>query len=221
MAERPLPETIRGSWYYYAASQNPMEPGDRGNLIYRFRLDGSFGLYAVRDGNWIDKEKGDYTFDGQFLIIRGRNTDTFRVKPYAFWKWGLEGKKEEHILSRARATEDNVSLTPEQQKEIRILPIRVSVRSAADSTDGIYELVYSAHETEIIVGGLFVEYDHEEGRMWIGLSEFTEDLEAKTWERIIRESFLDLHMGKPNDVNVVTLRTLHNNESVVFNYAIS
>ncbi len=221
MAERPLPEAIRGSWFYYPISADPRKAGDKPLLVYRFRLDGTFNLYTVRDGNWIDKEKGDYTFDGQFLIIRGRNTDTYRVRPKLFWKWTLEGKKEDCLLARGIADDENVSLTPEQQKEIRILPIRVSVLEQPGGTDGIYQLVYHVDEEEIVVGSIFVEYEPDEGRMWIGLSQFTQDIEPKTWERIVRESFLDIHMGKPNDINVVTLRTLHDNESTVFNYAIA
>lgn len=218
MRDRPLPETIRGSWYYLPASADPNKPSDRGVFVYRFRLDGTFTLYTIRDGSWTEKESGDYTFDGAFLIVRGRNTDTYRVRNEHFWRWRLEGKKEDYVLLRALATEESfIDLGEAQRKEIRILPIRVSVRNPFDSPDAIHKLVYSFEGVEEQVGTLFVERSGD--NLWIGLTPIATGIDEKTWERIVRESFLDIYLGKPDDIRVVTLRLLDENDSTVFNYA--
>jgi len=219
MRERPLPEAIRGSWYFLPASVDPRNPGERGLMMYRFRLDGTFSLYSVRDGSLTEKEKGDYTFDGQFLIIRGRTTETFRVRASGFWRWVLEGKKEDYVLVRGRAREqDFATLPPEQSKEIRILPIRVTVQNEGKHPEAVNELIYQSENIVKPVGCFFVEHTKEDGKMWVGLSPWADGIEPKTWERIIRESYLDIHLGKPDDVSVVTVRNLRDNESKIFNY---
>ncbi|QED29157.1 hypothetical protein FRD01_18300 [Microvenator marinus] len=221
MRERPLPEAIRGSWYYLPANTDPRQTGEKGIQMYRFRLDGTFSLFGGRAGSWTEKERGEYTFDGQFLIIRGRNTETFRVKASRYWRWTLEGKKEDYVLVRGKATDDDFkALPPEQAKEIRILPIRVLIHNEYDEREGIFELVYESENIRKPVGSFFVEHNTEDGKMWVGLSPWAEGLEPKTWERIIRESFLDIHRSKPDDVTVVTIRNLRDNESKVFNYVL-
>lgn len=218
MAERPPPESIRGSWYYLPESADPHNLGDKPPQVLRFRLDGTFTRYIARDDGWLEKEKGDYTFDGAFLIIRGRNTDTFRVQFDRYWRWKLEGKKEEQVLLRGLVTdEDFVELSAEDQKEIRILPIRVGVRSHTDVADGVYDLVYRGESAERVVGAFFVE--HNGPKVWVGVSPFAKGIESKTWERIIRESYLDIFRSKPSSVQVVTVRLLENGESRVFNYS--
>lgn len=221
MRERPLPESIRGSWYYLPANTDPRTTGEKGIQMYRFRLDGTFSLYGGRPGSWSERERGEYTFDGQFLIIRGRTTETYRVKSNRYWRWTLEGKKEDYVLLRGKATEENFeALPPEQAKEIRILPIRVLITSEYDEREGIFELIYESENVRKPVGSFFVEHNTEDGKMWVGLSPWVDGLEPKTWERIIRESFLDIHRGKPDDVTVVTIRNLRDNESKVFNYVL-
>lgn len=217
MAERPPPESIRGSWYFLPDSANPLALGDKVPQIMRFRLDGTFSRYLARESEWQEKEKGDYTFDGQFLIIRGRNTDTYRVRCDAFWRWVLEGKKEEQVLLRALISRrDFVELDAEDLKEIRILPIRVGVEAPARADDAIYELVYRKNGVPRTVGSFFIEQDG--ARLWVGLSRFVKGVEDKTWERVIRDSYLDIFRSKPEDVRVVTVRMLDTDESRVFNY---
>lgn len=219
MAQRPPPESIRGSWYYLPISQDPHHLGDKPPQLMRFRLDGTFARYIARDDVWLEKEKGEYTFDGAFLIVRGRNTDTFRVRTDQFWRWTLEGKKEEQVLLRGLVTdEDFTTLGAEDQKEIRILPIRVAVRARGDHDDGVYDLVYRHDGGEVHVGCFFIE--REGAKLWVGVSPFVDGIEPKTWERIIRESYLDIFRSKPRDVQVVTVRLLEGGESRVFNYAV-
>ncbi len=219
MAERPPPESIRGSWYYLPSSLDPHNMGEKPPQVLRFRLDGSFTRYIARDDGWIEKEKGDYTFDGAFLIVRGRNTDTFRVRTEAFWRWTLEGKKEEQVLLRGLVTADNfITLGADDQKEIRILPIRVGVQARADTDDAVFDLVYRGEQGEVLVASFFVE--REEHKLWVGVSPFVQGIEGKTWERIVRESYLDIFRSKPRDLQVVTVRMLDSGESRVFNYSI-
>lgn len=217
MAERPPPETIRGSWYYLPESANPRALADKTPQVLRFRLDGTFTRYLARESEWVEKENGDYTFDGQFLIVRGRNTDTFRVRTDDYWRWVLEGKKEEQVLLRGLVTKkDFVDLNADDQKEIRILPIRVSVEAPANVNDAVFELIYRKDTGERVVGSFFVE--REGPKIWIGLSRFVRGIDDKTWERIIRDSYLDIFRGKPSDIRVVTVRMLDSGESRVFNY---
>lgn len=219
MAERPPPESIRGSWYYIASSADPHELGDKPPQVLRFRLDGTFTRYIARQSDWTEKERGEYTFDGAFLIIRGRNTDTFRVRTEEFWRWNLEGKKEEQVLLRGLVKkEDFGELPPEDQKEIRILPIRVGVHAPSDTKDVLYELVYKGEGERRKVGTFFVE--REGHKIWVGLIPYVTGIEGRTWERIIRESYLDIFRGKPTDVQVVTVRLLNTGESRVFNYSV-
>lgn len=218
MAERPPPESIRGSWYYLIASTDPHNLGDKPPQVLRFRLDGTFSRYLAREEGWLEKEKGDYTFDGAFLIVRGRNTDTFRVRCESFWRWSLEGKKDEQVLLRGLAKQDDfITLPDDDQKEIRILPIRVAVRTIGEHGDAIYELVYKGDVTRRI-GSFFVEQDG--AKLWVGVSPYVDGIEPKTWERIIRESYLDIFRSKPDDVRVVTVRLLHDGESRIFNYTV-
>lgn len=220
MQERPLPESIRGSWYFLAESADPHGPAAKGRSVYRFRLDGTFALYILKGDDWIEKEEGDYTFDGAFLIIRGRNTDTYRVRREGPWKWNLEGKKEDQKLMRGLMKDDDFfELSAKDAKEIRILPIRVNVTAPATHTDVVYDLMYKGEAGEVRrIGSFFVEQSGG-GKRWIGLTRFADGLEDKTWERIIRESYLDIFQGKPSDVGVVTVRLLDTDESRVFNYS--
>lgn len=220
MPERPLPEAIRGSWYFLPESTDPKNPGDKAILVYQFRLDGSFSAFTLKKEKWSEKDSGDYTFDGAFLIIRGRNTDTFRVRVETFWRWHLEEKKKDYVLLRNLITEDDfVELDPAVAKRIRLAPTRVTVQKSGDSEEAIQNLVYTAGDEDILVGSAFIERNDQD--IWIGLTPVVSGLEKKTWEGIIRESFLDVHLDEPDDVRVVTIRFFDDNESVVFNYTVA
>ncbi|MFU8804284.1 MAG: hypothetical protein ACNA8W_10780 [Bradymonadaceae bacterium] len=222
MSKRPLPEAIRGCWYYVSHKFDLDERPLRPRQILCFRVDGSFSRYQLKEQSRKELEKGDYTFDGHFLILRGRNTDTFRVRSDDFWKWTLEGKKDDHFLMRGLVTESAFQpLSTEDQKEIRILPLRVNVRSDFEGPDLIYDLVYQPSEKEpTAVGSFFVEH-HADGRLWIGVTPYVEGITTKTWERIIQDSYLDFYLGKPDDIRVVTVRLLDTSEAQVFNYQTS
>ena len=217
MAERPLPENIRGSWYFVSekrASNRDAEP-----LVFQFRLDGSFSLFTLRSGTRIEKERGEYTFDGNFLILRGRTTETYRVRTQTHWRWTLEGKKEAHQLVRGMISDDDlVDLSAAESKEIRILPIRVAVVEENSVADVIYELGFESaeHDRRLPVASLFAEFDGHQ--MWVGLTTYVTGIEVRTWERIIQDSFLDFHLNKPSEIRVVTIRFYGTDEVRVFNY---
>lgn len=217
---RSLPEAVRGCWYYVPETFEIAKGLQRPYQILSFAADGSFQRYQIKSERRKATESGDYTYDGNFLIIRGRNTETFRVNRRSFWRWDLEGKKKGHCLLRGLFTEaDEGELTEAQSRDIRILPLRAKVESDFEGDDVIYRLVYEGSGDErILLGSFFVEY-HDDNRLWVGISPIVAGIEPPTWERIIRDSFLDMHLGKP-DVGVVTTRLLDTDESRVFNYQI-
>ena len=122
------------------------------------------------------------------------------------------------LLRSLVSDSDFVALSADDHKEIRILPIRVGVRVKVDADDAIFDLVYRSEQREVRVGAFFVE--REGAKVWVGVSQFAKGIEPKTWERIIRESYLDIFRGKPTDVQVVTVRLLDSGESRVFNYSV-
>ncbi len=69
------------------------------------------------------------------------------------------------------------------------------------------------------VGSFFVERG-DDAKLWVGLTPYVTGVEPRTWERIIRESYLDIYASKPDDVGVVTVRLLDSGDSRVFNYRV-
>jgi hypothetical protein len=221
MAERPLPENIRGSWYFVSLKEASRDPENPPFQVFQFTLDGRFSIFAIRNGARLEKEKGEYTFDGNFLILRGRTTETYRVRAETYWRWALEGKKEAYHLSRGLVSEaDLIELSEQESKEVRILPIRVSVVPEASIPDVIYELGFESteHGRRLSVANFFTEV--VEHRMWIGLTPYVQGIDPRTWERIIQDSFLDFFLNKPEGIRVVTVRFFGSDEVRVFNYSI-
>ena len=218
MAERLPPEAIRGSWYWVPEKLDPKKPGDKPLQIVRFRLDGTFSRYLCRERAWEEKEHGDYTFDGSFLILRGRATDTFRVKTDEYWRWVLEGNKDFTYLLRGLVSVDDFRpMTEEDQKEVKLLPIRAVIKSSVDHDEAIFDVVFEHEGKSHPIGSFFVE--REGSRLWVGVTPFVEELDLKVWERIVRESYLDMFLNKPDNVGVVTVRLLDGQESRIFNYS--
>lgn len=215
MNERPLPETIRGSWYLISRKSKMRKPVEKPLQIFRFRLDSSFSRYILGGtGAWTEDEIGDYTFDGGFLITRGKATEAYRVKRFSFWKWELEGNKYFSDLLRANIKEKDIELLSEEDlKEIRILPIRVIVKTIVkNEAEAIFDLFYSHEGKEIQVGSFFTTKESA-NRFSIGLSPLNNQISPQMWERILRESYLDMFLGKPDDIGVVTIRFLNDTET--------
>ncbi len=214
------PEAVRGCWYYVAEDFS-MDGGlARQHQILSFRVDGTFTRYQVKSERRKVAETGDYTYDGNFLILRGRSTDTFRVRRPQFWHWELEGKKKDQYLLRALTDPEGLQeLTEGQARDLRILPLRARIQADHEGEDVIYRAVFEESEEPILLGTFFVEVQAD-GARWVGVTPLVEGIEAVTWERIIRDSFLDLFCGKPEDVRVVTVRILKDQSSRVFNYQV-
>lgn len=221
MSSRFLPEAIRGVWFYVPEDFDLERGHERTRQQLAFRIDGSFTRYQIKNDSRRAIETGDYTFDGNFLILRGRNTDTFRVRQSGYWRWELEGKKKEQHLLRALIDLDAPhELSAAAARDIRILPLRVQIQGRDKGDDAIFEAIYKPAEGEArLVATFFVE-EHPGQKRWVGITPLVHGIEPATWERIIADSFLDLYLGKPDDVGVVTLRLLDSGESRVFNYRV-
>ena len=219
MVSQTHPEAVRGTWYYVPEDFELADGLKKPHQILAFRVDGSFTRYQVKNERRKVVETGDYTYDGNFLILRGRSTDTFRVRRPFFWRWELEGKKKDQHLLRALVAPHHLpALSESQARDLRILPLRARIHADHDGDDLIYRMVFTESEEPILLGTFFVE-PHTDGHRWIGLTPLVQGVEPKTWERIIRDSFLDLFCGKPDDITVVTIRLLDDDSSRVFNYA--
>lgn len=217
---RPLPQAVRGCWYYVPPSFEVKDGLTKTRQVITFGVDGTYTRYEIKKDRRKEAESGEYTFDGHFLIIRGRRTHTFRVHRPAFWRWMLEGKKKSWVLMRGLATEDAVEMElPEaDQRDIRLLPLRAEIEADFKDNDVIHRVVYDQDERDRrLLGTFFVEHlpgDH----LWVGVTPLVRQLEDKTWERIIRESYLDKFMGKPKDVETVTVQLLDSHQSREFDY---
>ena len=195
MNDQLLPESIRGGWYFVPSTDDVLSTVEEEGEILVFHLDGTFVRFAIEDDARREEERGEYTFDGQFLIVRGSSTDTYRVHPESEWRWRLEGKKEDQLLLRGLLDRpETVQLRDERREEIERMPMRVFVRSVFDGAQEgeICMLIHEADDEEVAIGALFAEAPSD-GEMWIGVTPFVEGLNLEIWERIVRESYVDIH----------------------------
>lgn len=219
-SSRSLPEAVRGCWYLVPTEYDLSKGVEGSYQVYTFGLDGSFRRHQVKSGRLKQAESGDYTFDGNFLILRGRQTETYRVRRPLEWRWELEGKNKDQYLMRALVDEAGFTELDEGAgRSLRILPLRAQVEQDFEEGPPMYRVVYRGDEggDAVLLGTFFVE-DHPDGRRWIGLTPMASGLEESTWERIISDSFLDMYCGRPDGVAVVTIRFLNSDASRVFNY---
>jgi len=202
MTEKLLPESIRGGWYFVPATEDVGEVVDEQGEILVFHLDRTFVRFEIEEDARREAERGEYTFDGQFLIVRGSSTDTYRVDAESEWRWHLEGKKDDKLLLRGLIDRvETVDLPGERRDEIERMPMRVFVRSIFDGAQAgeICMLIHEADDEEIAIGALYAEAP-EDGEMWIGVTPFVEGLNIEIWERIVRESYLDIHRDDLEEV---------------------
>lgn len=221
-SSRSLPEAVRGTWYFVPVDFDLSSGSTGAYQIYSMSVDGAFRRYQVKLGRSKLAESGDYTFDGNFLILRGRQTETFRVKRPEFWRWELEGKRKDFLLLRGLiGPEHFYSLSGDEARNLRILPLRAQIESDFDEGPQVHRIMYrtESEEKDHLLGLFFVE-EQLDGKRWVGLTRLVEGLEENTWERILRDCYFDLTQGRPEDVTVVTLRFLDTDESRVFNYKI-
>jgi hypothetical protein len=204
-----LPEAIRGAWYLLPDEADPHTLEHKKAQQLFFELDGSFTRYKIKRGERRrEHETGDYTFDGNFLITRGRSTDTYRVHPEGFWRWDLEEKKGDYVLLRGPfEADDFFTITPDQREELQRVPIRIAVQSpfVDDDERAIFELVHRPEDgEERPAGSLWADRVGSE-ILHIGLTPIVAGVDAALWERVVAESFLDVYLGEPDDIDIVEL----------------
>lgn len=196
MQDSLLPEAIRGSWYLLADDGKPVaEAIEKKGQLLALHLTGKFSLYdlSVEDDVTVkvEKDEGDYTFDGDFLILRGRNTETYRVRVDADWCWSLEAKKKRRKLVRGSfIASDFIELDAEELAEVETLAHRVQVGSSfPDTSDAIFDLIFSPTAARRLRIGCFsVDLDPINRELWLGLTPLTTNLSAETWQKIIAQS---------------------------------
>lgn len=191
MAEQPLPESVQGAWYLLPADEDPAEVNPSDTEVMVFGRDGYMDHFEIKGGAREHKDEGDYTFDGQFLILRGRSTKTYRVEQESHWNWLLEGKKNRYRLVRALIDYDDADpLDEESRREISMLPLRVKPRSDYEGglQGDICRLVYEADDGERLIGALGAMQDDDD--IWIGVLRLAEGLEPGIWRRIVEKSYL-------------------------------
>lgn len=213
MSQRPYPEAIRGIWYVLRededlATVRDTHTGD----IYLFRMDGSFSHVQLKNGSTRRQEDGSYTFDGEFLITRGRNTETYRVSLRDARTWEMETKKHGFTMHRSLYPEDAVTLTEREQRDLRILPIRAKLTLPHDSLGvalGRLEFEREGAQAPVILGEVCVELEQERRLCWIGLTARTRDLDASTWTRIAQESIWSMGLDDAQREGIDELELLH------------
>ncbi len=217
-SSRPLPEAVRGCWYYLPVNADHDPNGPR--QVIAFGVDGSFVRYEIKKSRRKEAESGDYTFDGNFLILRGRRTHTFRVHRPSFWQWKLEGKKKHFRLLRGFAPidEEVATLPDAERRDISLLPLRARVEADFDGANVIHRLVYEHGAEDRRLLGTFCVKQRPDSPLWIGLTPLVRGIEAKIWKRIVRESYLGMFLDQPDDVGQVTLHLFDSHESIGFDY---
>ena len=212
-----LPEAIRGGWYLVSSEADLDEGLDEEAEILVFRLEGTFTRYEIEEEERRESERGDYTFDGQFLILRGSNTETYRVEPQAAWRWSLEGKKNDYLLLRGPTGQTaETDLSAERAEAIDRMPMRVLVRSVFDGDQAgeVSMLLHESDDETVELGALFAE-PPESGEMWIGLTPLVEGLSSETWKKVVGESYLEIYRDDVDGVARVTLHLFGRDEDVV------
>ncbi len=207
------PEALRGSWYRLKQPANDPIARDDAKELVTFGIDGNFVRYELKGASRKPVGKGDYTYDGSFLILRARRTHTFRVHRSSFWRWDLEGKKKSYALVRGFVPDGQVEELPEEEsRDIRLIPVRARVESHFKDGDDIYRLVYEHGQRDRRCLATFCVDDAIEDRLWVGLTPFVRGLDPRTWQRIIEESFLDSYLDKKHRPQQTTLEMMDSRE---------
>lgn len=206
----PLPEEIRGTWYYLSDEGTPQEAlADKGELL-TLRLDHSFDRWVVGDDELEHQDDGDYTFDGSFLILRGRNTDTYRVDASDELMWFLEGKKKSRRLYRTLATEDDArALVEDELKSIKVVPSRARCEAAVDDPDcHLVDVVYK----DMTLGAIAGERNGNE--LWAAVTTLAPNIPSSTWAGIVAGSYVEKYLDAPRGIHDITVHMVREGENV-------
>ena len=209
----PLPEAVRGCWYYLPRDVEISAEVPDSYQMLCFGVDGTFSRFEIDGEKKEESESGEYTFDGNFLILRGRRTQTFRVHRPSFWQWNLEGKKKSFTLLRGFVADDNLQALPaDEGRDIKLLPRRARVEADFEDDAVIYRLIYERGvKDRRLLGTFSVDIGNE--KVWIGLTPLVTGVEPSTWERIIRESYLGMFRDDSVDLETATLHLFDSDQS--------
>lgn len=212
-----LPEAVRGCWYFVPADFEFDGGLKRDREVLAFGVDGTFRRYTIEDRRRRRAEAGDYNFDGDFLILRGRKTRTFRVGRSTFWRWELEEKNDSFQLARGFVDgADLDELDARVCRDIRLLPRRARIESDFDGEDVIYRVVYDGQEGQRRqLGSLSAQRDDDD-RLWVGVTPLVRGLESEVWQQIVRESFVDTHLDVAGEGSGVTIHRFDNDETMTW-----
>ncbi len=214
---RPLPRAVRGCWYYFDEPFDDVDP-DGERQVVSFRGDGHFRRYDVDDGERHPAGEGEYNFDGDFLILRGRRTETFRVHRPEFWRWDLEGKKAQHTMMRGFVDDGRHRVADDVERDIRMLPLRVRVDADFEGADVIHLFVYEGADDDRRIATFSVE-EHGDKALWIGIAPLVRGIAPPVWQRLVSESYLDAYCDEPSDVGEVAVMLFDERQSLAFEYS--
>jgi hypothetical protein len=209
MSTTPRPEAIRGAWYRVDPETDDAGAGQLPDCLMTFDIEGTFRRYDLDDGSGTLADEGGYTFDGDFLILRGGRTRTYRVQLKAPWIWRLEGKKGEWDLRRGLYGGDREKrLSSARREELGRMPQRVLCRRDLEDTDipSPHSLVDpSETEGDVAIGSLFAT-DADDRRLWVVVTPYVADFGVEFWQRLVRGSFLSDHHPDASDLEAVDVR---------------
>lgn len=206
-----LPEDVRGGWYHLPADASPRDDLEEEGQIVHFDLNGDYTAYEIDEGHRRETETGGYTFDGDFLILRGGRTETFRAEPRSRWHVDLESKSDETMLLRGPYTSGELqrSISEEEVDEVRRMPAKVLVRSATEG-DLETEVVTFIDERRgaegRVLGAASMQWESDDqSTMWIGVTPAVDGLGLEIWRSLVREAYLDVYLGEPGGLERVAL----------------
>ena len=201
------PEAIRGLWFMVKDGAGMAQDVAKLSVeLYVFHINGQFQRVLLREGARREHEGGHYTFDGGFLITRGRTTETYRVIIEGPTHWLLDGKKGMVSLCRGLLDEDDQPLASPAldgpaQRELRILPARVRFeRFAQQDQLSAWRILYDrdgkSSPEATWLGTLSTDMDDAD-TLWCGITPHVAGLEARVWRRFVTEAYLPTHHPGP------------------------
>ncbi len=200
--ERPSPEAVRGSWICLTPKQEIGEVRDEAHELFAFDIGGSYRRHTVRPSGKVSQEEvGEYTFDGDFLILRGRRTHTYRVEQRESWRWHLEGKKKSRIFFRGYIEDDpRQALDVEEVRELGLMARRLRLQACVQGDDPIWELIHPSASGEQRLA--VVSVDDSQNAPWVGVEPLVTGVDQQTWERLVATSVVGNSVEADGEVGV-------------------
>ena len=202
-----LPEAVRGNWYYFESPPEDDVDPDGSYQVVSFDVDGSYARDDIDGSNARCVNDGDYTFDGNFLIIRSGRTKTYRVKRSNHWRWTLEDKSCRYTLLRGPAMGDGFNELPAAVcRDIRLVPLRARIEADFDGDGAIYRVVYAGQEDEQQLLGAISCHPIDDRSMWIGVAPCVRGLGDDIWRNIVDKSFVDAYLNNPQQCSELSVQ---------------